>query len=119
MRRLPAHERRHALGEIAYGLRADREGFARTVALEAGKPLAQARAEVDRAVVTFELAAEESIRLGGEVVPIDLEARAEGYVATMYRRPLGLIAGIAPFNFPLNLVAHKVAPRWPRATPSC
>ena len=110
MRRLPRHERRQALREIADGLRADKEGFARTVALEAGKPIAQARAEVDRAAVTFDLAAEETIRVGGEVVPIDLEVRAEGYIATMYRRPLGLIAGIAPFNFPLNLVAHKVAP---------
>src|SRR5262249_4193574 len=80
------------------------------IAMEAGKPITQARGEVDRAVVTFDLAADESIRMGGEVVPVDLEPRAEGYVATVARMPLGLVAGIAPFNFPLNLVSHKAAP---------
>ncbi len=60
--------------------------------------------------MTFDLAADEAIRGGGEVVPIDLEPRSEGYVATVHRVPIGLVAGISPFNFPLNLVAHKVAP---------
>jgi glyceraldehyde-3-phosphate dehydrogenase (NADP+) len=104
------HARRTILRGIADGLRAEREGFARTIALEAGKPIVQARGEVDRAVVTFELAADEALRLGGELLPLDLEPRAEGYLATVHRMPLGLIAGISPFNFPLNLVAHKVAP---------
>jgi glyceraldehyde-3-phosphate dehydrogenase (NADP+) len=110
MRAMPRHARRTILRGIADGLRADREGYARTIALEAGKPIVQARGEVDRAVVTFELAADEALRLGGELLPLDLEPRAEGYLATVHRMPLGLIAGISPFNFPLNLVAHKVAP---------
>src|SRR5262245_51903233 len=77
-RALPRHERRRVLREIAAGIRADRDALARTIALEAGKPLAQARGEVDRAVVTFDLAADATAREGGEVVPIDLEPRAEG-----------------------------------------
>jgi glyceraldehyde-3-phosphate dehydrogenase (NADP+) len=107
---MPRHARRRVLRGIADGIRAQREDLARTIALEAGKPIAQARVEVDRGVVTFDLAAEEATRLGGEVLPIDLEPRAEGYVATVHRVPLGLVAGISPFNFPLNLVAHKAAP---------
>src|SRR5712691_11752644 len=110
MRVMPRHARRKILRGVADGIRADREAFARTLALEAGKPIAQARAEVDRAVVTFDIASDEAIRLGGEVVPLDLEPRSEGYSATVHRMPLGLVAGISPFNFPLNLVAHKVAP---------
>ena len=110
MRWMPRHARRAILRGIAEGLRTGREGFACTIALEAGKPIVQARGEVDRAVVTFELAADEAMRLGGELLPLDLEPRAEGYLATVHRMPLGLIAGISPFNFPLNLVAHKVAP---------
>lgn len=110
MRAMPRHARRKILRGIADGVRAAREDFARTIALEAGKPIVQARGEVDRAVVTFELAADEALRVGGELLPLDLEPRAEGYLATVHRMPLGLIAGISPFNFPLNLVAHKVAP---------
>ena len=110
MRAMPRHARRRILRALADGLRGGRESFARTIALEAGKPIVQARGEVDRAVVTFELAADEALRVGGELLPLDLEPRAEGYLATVHRMPLGLIAGISPFNFPLNLVAHKVAP---------
>ena len=110
MRAMPRHARRRILRGIADGLRAGREPFARTIALEAGKPIVQARGEVDRAVVTFDLAADEALREGGELLPLDLEPRAEGYIATVHRMPLGLIAGISPFNFPVNLVAHKVAP---------
>lgn len=110
MRAMPRHARRRILRGIADGVRAAREDFARTIALEAGKPIVQARGEVDRAVVTFELAADEALRLGGELLPLDLEPRTEGFLATVHRMPLGLIAGISPFNFPLNLVAHKVGP---------
>ena len=110
MRAMPRHARRRILRGIADGLRAQRESYARTIALEAGKPIVQARGEVDRAIVTFDLAADEALRLGGELLPLDLEPRSEGYLATVHRVPLGLIAGISPFNFPLNLVAHKVAP---------
>lgn len=106
----PRHERRRILREIAAGLRDDREAFARLIALEAGKPITQARAEVDRAILTFDLAADEATRMGGEMVPSDLDSRGEGFVTTVHRTPVGPIAAIAPFNFPLNLVAHKIAP---------
>ena len=80
------------------------------MALEAGKPIKTARAEIDRAVFTFAVAAEESVRIGGEWLPMDLQASTAGRMAIVRRFPLGPIAAITPFNFPLNLVAHKVAP---------
>src|SRR2546426_4773236 len=72
-RAMPRHARRRVLRGIADAIRAEREDLARTIALEAGKPIAQARGEVDRGVVTFDLAADEAARLGGEVLPLDLE----------------------------------------------
>ena len=109
-RAMPRHARRRVLRAIADRLRGDREGLARTIALEAGKPITQSRAEVDRGILTFEIASDEAARLAGEVVPLDLDPRGEGFEATVARMPLGPIAGISPFNFPLNLVAHKAAP---------
>ena len=109
-RKLPVWKRAEALARIAAGIAARREDFAQTIALEAGKPLKTARVEVDRAVFTFTVAAEESKRMYGEIVPLDWIPGTEGREAHIRRVPLGPIAGISPFNFPLNLVAHKVAP---------
>ncbi len=109
-RRLPAYERQRVLHAVADALAARKEEFATVLAREAGKPLKQARAEVERAVSTFAIAAEESTRIGGEVLPLDTAPAASGRWAIVRRFPLGAISAITPFNFPLNLVAHKVAP---------
>jgi acyl-CoA reductase-like NAD-dependent aldehyde dehydrogenase len=91
-------------------IRERREEFARTIATEAGKALKYARIEVDRGIGTFTFAAEEAKRMHGETVPLDAIPSGEGYFGYYVRRPVGVIVGISPFNFPLNLVAHKVAP---------
>jgi acyl-CoA reductase-like NAD-dependent aldehyde dehydrogenase len=109
-RHLPSWQREDVLKKIAAGIAARRDELARTIALEAGKPIKTARQEVDRAVFTFTIAAEESKRIYGEIVPLDWLPGNENRVAHIRRVPLGVIAGISPFNFPLNLVAHKVAP---------
>jgi acyl-CoA reductase-like NAD-dependent aldehyde dehydrogenase len=98
------------LRAISDAIAARKEEFARLMALEAGKPIKTARAEIDRCVFTFAVAAEESVRIGGEWLPMDLQPATVGRVAIVRRFPLGPIAAITPFNFPLNLVAHKVAP---------
>ncbi|ADB50721.1 aldehyde dehydrogenase family protein [Conexibacter woesei] len=107
---LPNVERRALLERIATGLEERRDEVAAILCAEAGKPLAAGAAECDRAAGTFRAAAEESVRLGGEVVPLLDEAGAGGKVAFTLRKPVGVVAAITPFNFPLNLVAHKVAP---------
>jgi acyl-CoA reductase-like NAD-dependent aldehyde dehydrogenase len=109
-KRLPAYERQRVLRAISDSIAVRREEFARLMALEAGKPIRTARAEIDRCVFTFAVAAEESVRIGGEWLPMDLQPATVGRVAIVRRFPLGPIAAITPFNFPLNLVAHKVAP---------
>ena len=109
-RKLPAYERQRILRSVAQGITDQREDFARIIALEAGKPIRTARAEVERAIFTFGIAAEESTRIGGEWLPLDLQAFAERRWAIVRRFPLGPVAAITPFNFPLNLVAHKWAP---------
>ena len=110
MRRLPSHARAGALDKIAEGLAARREEFARTITAEAGKPIVDARREVARAIQTFAIAAEEAKRLPGDVLPLDLTPGTDSYLGITRRVPIGPILGICPFNFPLNLVAHKVAP---------
>jgi acyl-CoA reductase-like NAD-dependent aldehyde dehydrogenase len=110
MAAMPAHQRSERLQRVVAGLRARHDELARTIAAEAGKALKFARAEVDRGISTFTLAAEEAKRLHGETLPLDAVAAGEGYVGFWVRRPVGVIAAISPFNFPLNLVAHKVAP---------
>jgi glyceraldehyde-3-phosphate dehydrogenase (NADP+) len=107
---LKAHERRDLLRRIAQSIQAHTSELATLIAREAGKPIVQARAEVARAVSTFELASEEATRIGGEVMPLDVTPAAAPYVGEWSRVPAGPVLGIAPFNFPLNLVAHKVAP---------
>lgn len=110
MRGLPAHARAAALATIAAGLSSRREDVARTITTEAGKPIADARREVARAIQTFRIAAEEAKRIPGEVVPLDLSPGTDSYLGITRRFPIGPVLGITPFNFPLNLVAHKVAP---------
>ena len=110
MAEMPAHKRSQILGKAAELILARSEEFATTIAAEAGKALKFARAEVERAVSTFTIAAEEAKRLHGETIPLDAVPSGEGYFGFWLRRPVGVIAAISPFNFPLNLVAHKVAP---------
>jgi acyl-CoA reductase-like NAD-dependent aldehyde dehydrogenase len=109
-RRLPAFERQRVLRQVAQGISSRKDEFSRTLAQEAGKPIKAARIEVDRAVFTFNVAAEESVRIYGEYLPLDWQEYTAGRWGIVRRYPLGPIAGITPFNFPLNLVAHKVAP---------
>ncbi len=109
-RRMPSWQRAEVLERISAGISARREEFARTIAQEAGKPIKTARLETDRAVFVFKVAAEEAKRNYGEIVPLDWLPGNENRVAEIRRVPLGVVAGITPFNFPLNLVAHKVAP---------
>ncbi len=109
-RRLPAFERQRVLRSIAQYISAHKEEFARTMAQEAGKPIKAARTEVERAVFTFTVAAEETTRIPGEYLSLDWQQFTSGRWGIVRRFPLGPIAGITPFNFPLNLVAHKVAP---------
>jgi glyceraldehyde-3-phosphate dehydrogenase (NADP+) len=109
-RHLPAWRRSEILAAVGDGIAARRDELARTIALEAGKPIKAARVEAERAAFTFRVAAEEARRIYGEIVPLDWLPGNEGRVAHVQRVPLGPVAGISPFNFPLNLVAHKVAP---------
>src|SRR2546422_6098286 len=109
-RRLPAFERQRVLRQIATGMQERKEEFSRTLAQEAGKPIKTARIEVERAIFTFNIAAEETVRGYGEYLPLDWQQSTAGRWGIVRRFPLGPIAGISPFNFPLNLVAHKVAP---------
>ena len=109
-RRLPAFERQRVLRQVAQTLTERKEQFARTMAQESGKPLKTARTEVERAIFTFTVAAEESTRIQGEYLPLDWQEFTSGRWGIVRRFPLGPVAGITPFNFPLNLVAHKVAP---------
>ncbi len=109
-RRLPAYERARVCRAVSDALIARKDEFATTVAREAGKPMKQARAEVERAISTFHIAAEEATRMTGEVLPLDTAPAATGRWGIVKRFPLGAISAITPFNFPLNLVAHKVAP---------
>ncbi|HEV8353464.1 MAG TPA: aldehyde dehydrogenase family protein [bacterium] len=110
MREMPSHRRAAILAGTAQIITDRREEFARTIAAEAGKALKFARIEVDRGINTFAVAAEEAKRIHGETVPLDAATAGEGYFGFFVRRPVGVIAAITPFNFPLNLVAHKVAP---------
>ncbi len=109
-RRLASFERSELLAEASRRLAERSEELARTVASEAGKPIRLARLEAQRTVDLFALAAEEARRIGGEVIPLDWTEATRGSIALNGRFPLGPILGITPFNFPLNLVSHKVAP---------
>ena len=110
MRRLPAHARRDVLLHCVARLEARRDELATLLCAEAGKPIRDARGEVTRLLDTFRIGAEEATRIGGEVLPMDITPRADGYLGFVKRVPVGACGLITPFNFPLNLVAHKVAP---------
>lgn len=110
MREVPAYQLSESLLSISNGIRDRKEEFEKTIALESGKPLRYSRGEVERAVATFRFASGEAERFTGEVVRIDQNKAARGRFAYTQMMPRGVIAGITPFNFPLNLVAHKVAP---------
>lgn len=107
---LPAYVRRGFVACIADKIREKRERFAVTLSRESGKPIVQARAEVDRAIETFSLAAEECSRFFGEALRLDGQLRGDGAVGLAVWAPVGPLLAITPFNFPLNLVAHKLAP---------
>jgi acyl-CoA reductase-like NAD-dependent aldehyde dehydrogenase len=109
-RALPRWKRREILEDVAGALLEQKERFAQLIVAEAGKPVRMARGEVERAALTFKTAAEEAARLGGESLPLDLTEGNEGRWGLVQRFPVGPVLAITPFNFPLNLVAHKVAP---------
>ncbi len=109
-RALPRWKRKEILEDIAAALIETKERFAQMIVAEAGKPIRTARIEVERTILTFKTAAEEAIRLGGETIPLDLSEGNEGRWGLVQRFPRGPILAITPFNFPLNLVAHKLAP---------
>jgi acyl-CoA reductase-like NAD-dependent aldehyde dehydrogenase len=107
---LPAHKRAEILVRVAGALGRRHEEAARTISDEAGKPIKAARVEVSRAMSTFTFAAVEARKLAGEIVPMDASQAGEGKLAFTLRVPRGVVGAISPFNFPLNLVAHKLAP---------
>jgi acyl-CoA reductase-like NAD-dependent aldehyde dehydrogenase len=109
-RHVPAYERAACLRRVADGLEAQRAAFATLVAREAGKPIAQARLEVDRAIFVFRDGAEEATRIGGDVMPLDVLPAGRGRLGLTRRWPVSPIAAITPFNFPVLLAAHKIAP---------
>ncbi|HYY02678.1 MAG TPA: aldehyde dehydrogenase family protein [Gaiellaceae bacterium] len=107
---LPAHKRAEILVKIVAGIARRHEEAAQLICAEAGKPLKTARVEVSRAMSTYTFAAVEARKLAGEMVPMDAAQAGEGKLAFTLRRPIGVVGAISPFNFPLNLVAHKLAP---------
>lgn len=109
-RRMPTHERIAILSRAAEILERRTEEVAELISRESGKPIRYSRGEVARAVITFRLGAAEATRPTGEVLPIDLEARAEGRLCLHASVPRGPVAAISPFNFPLNLIVHKLSP---------
>lgn len=109
-RAMPRWKRREILENVAGALTAQKDRFTQLIVAEAGKPLQPARAEVDRAILTLKTAAEEAVRLGGESIPLDVTQGNEGRWGLLQRFPVGPVLAITPFNFPLNLVAHKLAP---------
>src|SRR5437660_6129718 len=107
---LPAHKRAEILVRVAGALGRRHDEIARLISDEAGKPMKAARVEARRAMSTYTFAAVEARKLAGEMVPMDAAQAGEGKLAFTLRRPIGVVAAISPFNFPLNLVAHKIAP---------
>src|SRR5690349_5181491 len=107
---LPAHKRAEILVKTAGLIGRRHEEVARTISEEAGKPIKTARVEASRAMSTYTFAAVEARKLAGELVPMDAAQAGEGKLAFTVRRPIGIVGAISPFNFPCNLVAHKLAP---------
>lgn len=109
-KKLSSYERSQILEKISSGIEDRKEELARSITLCGGKTIKASRIEVERAVSTFKIASEEAKRLGGEIIPLDLSVLTKGRWGLIRRFPIGAISAITPFNFPLNLVAHKVAP---------
>ena len=109
-RRLASFERRDALAHVAERISQDADELAELLSRESGKPIRDAKVEVARGALTFRIAAEEALRINGEWLPLDWSAANRGRSGIVRRYPIGPVAGISPFNFPLNLAAHKVAP---------
>ena len=109
-RQMPAHARQAVLNHLVRRVEERHEELAYALAVEVGKPLKDARGEVTRLVDTLRIAAEEAVRIGGEWMPLDISPRAEGYQSLVRRFPIGPCGFITPFNFPLNLAAHKIGP---------
>jgi len=110
MAKMAAYERQAVLDHCVKRFRERFDELAEALCVEAGKPIKDAQGEVTRLIDTFRIAAEESTRIGGEVIPMDISPRAKGYTGMSKRVPIGPCSFISPFNFPLNLAAHKVAP---------
>lgn len=110
MRHMPAHERSRILRKASALLEARSEEFAKTISQEAGKPIVEARGEVLRATQVLQFASEEAKRLSGDQIPMDSAIGGEGQIGIAKRVPIGVVAAITPFNFPLNLALHKIAP---------
>ena len=110
MRKMPAYSRQNVLNYCADRFKEREEELAYSLCVEAGKPIKDSRAEVGRLIDTFRIAAEESVRVIGEVMTLDISPRAKGYTGMWKRVPIGPCSFISPFNFPLNLAAHKIAP---------
>src|SRR5919201_2315429 len=109
-RPLPAHKRAEILVKVAGLIGRRHEEIARTICEEAGKPIKTARVEASRAMSTYTFAAVEARKLAGEVIPMEAAQAGEGKIGFTIRRPIGVVGAISPFNFPCNLVAHKLAP---------
>ncbi len=110
MRKMPSYQRQDIINHCVKRFTERAEELALSLCIEAGKPIKDSRGEVSRLIDTFRIAAEESVRMTGEVLPLDISPRAKGYTSMWKRVPIGPCSLISPFNFPLNLVAHKVAP---------
>jgi acyl-CoA reductase-like NAD-dependent aldehyde dehydrogenase len=110
MARMPAYERQDVLQHCVDRFKARFDELAYALCVEAGKPIKDSEGEVSRLIDTFRIAAEESVRMTGEVQPLDISPRAKGYQGIWKRVPIGPCSFISPFNFPLNLAAHKIAP---------
>ncbi len=106
----PSYKRAELISNVIEGIKSQKDDFARLISLEAGKPIKYSRLEVERAILTFTEALEEAKRIRGEWLPLDYDQSLKGRAAIVRRFPVGPILGITPFNFPLNLVAHKIAP---------
>ena len=109
-RELPSYKREKTCHQIADGIEKDFDRFARVMSQELGKSLKDSKLEVGRAIGVFRVSAEEAKRIGGEIIDLDWNPGAEERIGLIRRFPMGVIAGISPFNFPLNLVAHKIGP---------
>ena len=110
LQKLPAYRRQQVLSYCVRRFEERAEELALALCIEAGKPIRDSRGEVTRLIDTFRLAAEEAVRISGEVMTLDIAPRAQNYTGMWKRVPVGACSFISPFNFPLNLVAHKVAP---------